>query len=615
MKISFPISLVLLFQLLFSNHLDAQCWTLSDPKHQSKIHLDPDRTASVYRVSIGDDSTVYIIGSKADSLISDISNEQYLSKSIDGGKTWTRLNSLPQKNYQHFHHINFINRDTGWYHNFDIGITDLYITKNGGESWELCLNKNTITPWYNSYGGHYYDPNNKRFWLTCYKANIGDIGFYISDDLGKSWSFQPLNVSKKYSFDFHVHKNGSGWLPNHYSSIHPDLYKKEAGSYVFKGINTDFGKQTYRFSFKDDYGALIHSNYNSKISMTKDYGETWYFSLSDSLIGYPNKINNQITQFLGVKVLDSLETIAVGYVDTFTNNPFSLTRKPILLKTYDGGKSWRSQQFQGEKNFAFTDVTSFGRDFAVATGDRSKAYIYRRPLPPTCDANSSIDTLFVGSAIKWGAASGCIGGYVLKIGTSPNSGNIVDSLDLWDKTEWTPNVALPFGQPIYVSIRPYNDGGFAPPCSSIKIPTRHCTIETHIDTTLKIGALYNGVVYQNDTLLIEAHKSYLGCDSLLFTKIDIITSTDDLSNGLNAKIKVQPNPSFDNIQINIKHIHTGSSTLLICDAIGQSLQSFAIEGSSYNAMIHTGGLQSGIYFLKLIADNKIIATEKIVIIR
>lgn len=613
MKTSTSFSLFIFIHIISINKMNAQCWTLSDPNHESIISYVPDQLASVYRVSITDDSTVYIIGSKVDTFVSNKSNEQYMSKSIDGGKSWTRVISIPQKYNQYLHYINFINRDTGWYYFWNFNHSGLYLTKNGGNTWELSLNYETMTPSYNSYGGHFYDPNRNRFWLVCNKNSDGDIGFYISDDLGKSWSFQPLNVSKDDGLDLHIHKDGRGWLSDDNGNL-PDLYKRVPNTYTFIGSKFDFGKQTYRMSFKDDFGALIHGSDYSKISMTKDYGESWYKALSDTIIGYPNSYT-QFTKFLGVKVLDSLETVAVGYVDTFYGSPSILIRKPILLKTYDGGLSWRSQQYVGEKNFAFTDVTSYGRDFAIATGDQSKVYIYRRPAPPICDANSSIDTLSVGKPLKWGAASGCIGGYVLRIGTSPSSGDIIDSVDIWDKTEWTPSIPLPFGKPIHVSIRPYNDGGFSSKCPSFILPTKACTILTKIDTLIKLGDFYNGIAYTKDTILVQSLKSKLGCDSIIQTSIDVLTANQELLADA-PTLTVNPNPALDHIQIEVKNLNPYKSTyLLFSDAVGRKLQKLPIDGNYFSGNLNVTHYPNGVYLLKLITDKFTLATEKIVIMK
>jgi len=226
-----------------------------------------------------------------------------------------------------------------------------------------------------------------------------------------------------------------------------------------------------------------------------------------------------------------------------------------------------------------------------------------------------IDTLKVGEPIKWYPPAGCVGGYVLRVGTSSGAGDIIDSLDIGDTLQWYPSKALPFGKTIYVSIRPYNDGGFAPVCKSYDIPTLSCTLETRIDTLIKLGGSYKGIVYQTDTTLIESYKSKLGCDSIIQTSIDVLTTNQELLAD-SPTLTVNPNPALDHIQIEVKYLNPNKSTyLLFSDAVGRKLQKLPIDGNYFSGTFNLANYPNGVYLLKLFSDKITLATEKIVIMK
>jgi len=296
----------------------------------------------------------------------------------------------------------------------------------------------------------------------------------------------------------------------------------------------------------------------------------------------------------------------------------------VIHKTNDGGRTWKKQKRFPSRIKAGTPTILRNqhsyphKDFAVTIAEKGLILRYQTPPPPDCNFPKVIDTLKVGEPIKWYPPAGCIGGYILQIGSSTGGNDIIDSLDVGDTLQWYPFKALPFGKPIFVSIRPYNDGGLAPKCKYYQLPTQSCTLETKIDTLLKAGTSYKGIVYQQDTILLEKYKSKQGCDSVVKVVIDVLTSNQEILAATQPSLKIHPNPSSDMIQVEVKNIAelTDQNTFLVLsDMTGKELQRFSIQQLPFTSLIQLGQYPGGVYLLQVEHKGTALLSEKVVFLK
>jgi hypothetical protein len=73
-------------------------------------------------------------------------------------------------------------------------------------------------------------------------------------------------------------------------------------------------------------------------------------------------------------------------------------------------------------------------------------------------ANNAVN-IAPGTALSWAPAAGCIGGYLVSIGTSPGGTDILGQTNVGAGTTFTPPSGLPPGTTVYVNITPYNSLG------------------------------------------------------------------------------------------------------------------------------------------------------------
>lgn len=105
-------------------------------------------------------------------------------------------------------------------------------------------------------------------------------------------------------------------------------------------------------------------------------------------------------------------------------------------------------------------------------------------------------------------------------------------------------------------------------------------------------------------------NSYGSCGTLFFTPPltggDQTTSTSD---PLTEKISVNPNPVFDFIEI-VFDSDTDNYTIEIINSLGRSLKSK--HSVSHREQLDVTDLLTGIYFIKISKQNKIILTKKFI---
>ena len=83
--------------------------------------------------------------------------------------------------------------------------------------------------------------------------------------------------------------------------------------------------------------------------------------------------------------------------------------------------------------------------------------------------------------------------------------------------------------------------------------------------------------------------------------------TNDAGNG----ISIYPNPASDLIHIALDNNLPGSETLSIRNILGEELLSRPVRNGE--TMIDVAGLQNGVYFIQVTADNKTGSSKKLII--
>jgi len=561
----------------------AQCWDTT------RVPLKPavDLIDNYGCVSAFEDGTTYYFD--------DYSG--YVYKSTDFARSFSYVGTPPVKNTQKiYNRMAFSSKNIGWI------MMDrmLFKSEDGGKTWFKKADFTNV-------------PNNgDPQFIHIYTDSI----FWVfSDDYNKRTTDGGNTWKKLLSRDligFAHQSPDTMFIPDfwngqkYYLSVDtgnttkPIPFIKDLR--YFRFLNKNYGYAVVMDSFNE---VLLNYDTTGGVFFTRDGGKSWskQSRITDNqLFAKYGEIASEII------FADSLH----GIYDA---------TKLTIHKTNDGGRTWKKQKrfparFLNSVSTILRNQTSYPhKDFAVTIAEKGLILRYQTPPPPTCNFPKVIDTLKVGEPIKWYPPAGCVGGYVLRVGTSSGAGDIIDSLDIGDTLQWYPSKALPFGKTIYVSIRPYNDGGFAPVCKSYDIPTLSCTLETRIDTLIKLGGSYKGIVYQTDTTLIESYKSKLGCDSIIQTSIDVLTTNQELLAD-SPTLTVNPNPALDHIQIEVKHLNPNKSTyLLFSDAVGRKLQKLPIDGNYFSGTFNLANYPNGVYLLKLFSDKITLATEKIVIMK
>ncbi|WP_055442132.1 gliding motility-associated C-terminal domain-containing protein [Lacinutrix himadriensis] len=89
---------------------------------------------------------------------------------------------------------------------------------------------------------------------------------------------------------------------------------------------------------------------------------------------------------------------------------------------------------------------------------------------PNCDAvlnnpNNGDINVDPDTNINWLPASILVTGYEISVGSTPGATDIANSIDVGNVTSWNPPATLAFLTTYYVTIRPYNNNGFAENCN------------------------------------------------------------------------------------------------------------------------------------------------------
>lgn len=540
--------LILLLVSISICNIKAQCWERSftpfvpDPSS----FLGP--VSQLRNICFIDDSIGWVAG------LDWIPYDAAVCKTVDGGKTWKKLDvGKYAKDFEPYG-LAFSDRDTGWL----VGQQHYILyTINGGDTWDKLVDFSKLGIINHGFANIFLQNGRTAWCFDNYESLL-----YNTYDFGKTWNVKKMGFTGE---SLHINSKGVGWADNYFPLVYDKvgLNKTTDSAATFQHVLNVIGG-TSKISFHGDYGVVFNS-IGTKILTTNDYGNNW-----DSIRLGPDSLYFKREKFYtGVDKIDSNEIILCGYnrynfIDTIHLEPF-------LLKSYNNGKTWRKQKLSNTYPHRLVQTKYIHKNFAVAIGDHNQVYIYRRPPAPICDLKIlSNDTLKTNELLTWSPASGCIGGYYLSIGTTPNKKDILDSVDIEDVLHYDISKLQP-NQDLYFTLIPYNDGGVASSCSYKKLYLKQCTLTTRIDTMINSGVAIEGIVYNMDTIVTKTYKSQQGCDSIVNIYIDVLTSNEELSFEFIQPILVSPNPTIGNLQVSFQLKKASFGNLYITDNLGRTL--------------------------------------------
>lgn len=118
-----------------------------------------------------------------------------------------------------------------------------------------------------------------------------------------------------------------------------------------------------------------------------------------------------------------------------------------------------------------------------------------------------------------------------------------------------------------------------------------------IDTTIAVGNYYNGILIQNDTVVVETYFEN-GCEKTVTIAIAIPTDVDELY--LKNQFKVYPNPTSNQFVIEWKSSNIRPQVIEVFNANGQVIEKRNLENENIShQIVEVGDWRSGVYLLKM----------------
>ena len=152
-------------------------------------------------------------------------------------------------------------------------------------------------------------------------------------------------------------------------------------------------------------------------------------------------------------------------------------------------------------------------------------------------------------------------------------------------------------------------------CDSVV--TLHLTINHAVSSEFTIETtdsyyIWNGQAYCVSGDYEQTLTSANGCDSIVTLHLTINVGIDEYD--FAASMTVYPNPTTGILNIQIANIGTPISEFLLYDIYGKLVDKVRLQNSdsTETAQIDLSELSNGIYFVKAVADGKVVAVRKVV---
>lgn len=185
---------------------------------------------------------------------------------------------------------------------------------------------------------------------------------------------------------------------------------------------------------------------------------------------------------------------------------------------YAGGYQWSNSattqsitvNTQGVYTVTVTDANG-------CTGTDEHAVTVETDLP-ACVGSLSVPAhqaanIQVTTAISWPAATGCLSGYRLSLGTSPGGSDILNNQDIGNATSYQPAQSLPADDTVFVRIVPYNGAGNAGGCPEFWFVTTSmppCDAKSDSTELVKFYDATGGMNWTNQWVLTAPVNTWHG---------------------------------------------------------------------------------------------------------
>ncbi|MHB1688384.1 MAG: YCF48-related protein [Ignavibacteriaceae bacterium] len=299
-----------------------------------------------------------------------ISSDSGFFRSNDGGITWSKISS------KQLGSLWFINNNEAW--GGGVGyISGLFHSTDGGITWNNSLQRNY------PFGQDDYvkvDFINKNTGWICIQS-FGSTYTYSqvikTTDGGSTWTAQNIK-DNQWAWDMQMLNANTGYIVGNYGMI----YKTTDGgeNWILKNSGTIDDLMGVSF-INEKYGWIVgrYVGENKGIILkTMDGGESWISQ------------DSTIANLQGVCFIDSLTGWAASYSDYFSGGR--------IVHTTDGGSSWVTQ-FTG----SFTEITFLDslNGYALGISSGSNAHVYethdggKNWLPSSINTGSLQDMQFI----------------------------------------------------------------------------------------------------------------------------------------------------------------------------------------------------------------------------
>ncbi|MBW8050104.1 MAG: T9SS type A sorting domain-containing protein [Cytophagales bacterium] len=533
------------------------------------IATDDDDLRSVQQTS---DGGYIAVGGSGNYAMSGVGNALLIKTDPYGNKLWAKTygGSIEERGISVQQTTDGGYIVVGWTRSFGAGGRDVYLIKtdtNGDTLW---------TKVFGSAGNEYGNSVQQTI----------DGGYIIAGSgLIKTDSIGNLQWAKTYG----------GWFFS--------VQQTADGKYIAVGSTTNFG-----VGINDVY--LIKADTNGTIIWTKTYGG------SNSEYG----ASVQQTTDGGYIITGYTESFGAGSGDAFLIKTDTVGNIS-WAKTYGEAGLWESgasvQQTSDDGYILVGWTPDGGGDVYVIKTDSVGDTLWARTYGDGFgyDVGNSIQQTTDGGYII-GGQSGVSGGYIIKMDANGNSGCVQSSVNpIVGNASFIVNSGATINSGTTVngtativdspitndSVSCFNSG-----CNFvINIDTINITINN--GDSIQVGSsIYTATGTYIDTLIASN-----GCDSIIITtNLTVLTGISTLTEQ-NTKIKIYPNPFSSSTTLQTDKAFKGAA-LTVYNSFGQQVKQIK-NISGQTVILHSDNLPSGLYFIRLTQDNKIISTDKLVI--
>jgi len=155
-------------------------------------------------------------------------------------------------------------------------------------------------------------------------------------------------------------------------------------------------------------------------------------------------------------------------------------------------------------------------------------------------------------------------------------------------------------------------------CDSVV--TLHLTINQSVSTEITVSCpdscyIWNGQSYCASGDYTQTLQTVNGCDSVVTLHLTITVGIED--NDITVNMTVYPNPTTGIVNMQIIHHDSPITELFVYNANGKLVNTVHTQSSTspQTVQIDLSGLSNGIYFVKAIANSRVVAIRKVVVVR